>query len=458
MAGRRTRGLLLLYLVCGSVLAAATGAFAAAEESGDGLIVEAIEVTGNDRTKESTIWAALGLEPGESVPPDSLPRAIENLRESEIFADVDVSSRRGSERGRIVLIVDAKEKPVEWRFGAGYQDLSGWYLIPVEFRADNRLGNGERVRAQVVIGNRMSGATFRYEEPRFGDRKSYYGLYGSAIGYGRIYFLNGVEYQHSVARGGFELYGGREIRSRLTLEAGAGFEAAEVESVAEAWNDRETRGIETGDELAYEDLPPEIRADVGERVRGTARLDLIWDNRSERLVAATPAAGVWGRLRVGGVFDHDKGFPYSTADVRAYRSAGGLSFGARLRAGVTTPRAPWFDRFYVGGLFTVRGFPTQSLSVTEGETRFWSASLEMRGALVGDRANPRLAGLLFIDAGDGWIVDGEPTWGDVAIGAGYGLRCRLPWVGWIGLDVGVPLTDTPAKESYHINGSFGWTF
>jgi len=455
----RIRRLFLLLLAWGPILAGATGAIAGEPAGpGDGLIVEELEITGNDRTKESTVWTALGLEPGESVTADSLAAAIGKLRAAEIFDEVEVSSRRGSERGRIVLLVEAKEKGVEWRFGAGHQDLSGWYFIPVEFRADNRLGNGERTRAQFVIGNRMGGFTFRYEEPRFGDRKSYYGAYGSANSHERIYFLDGAEYVHTVARGGVEVYGGRAILPNLTLEAGIGFEAVDAESTAEAWSDREAAGISDGDELAYEDLPPDIRADTGERSRGTARFDLIWDDRGDRLVVATPATGYWGRLRVGGIFDEDKGFPFSTADFRAYRSFGDNSIGARLRAGLTTPRAPWFDRHYVGGFFTVRGFPAQSLSVTGGETRFWSASLEIRRALIGDGKNPRLAGLLFVDAGDGWIEDGEPTWDDVAVGAGYGVRCRLPFVGWLGIDVGIPLTDSPTEENYQVTSSFGCTF
>jgi outer membrane protein assembly factor BamA len=130
---------------------------------------------------------------------------------------------------------------------------------------------------------------------------------------------------------------------------------------------------------------------------------------------------------------------------------------ARARGGIVGCEAAFYDRFYLGGLCTLRGMPSQSLSAPEGDTRFWSASLEFRGPLIGSPVKPRLSGLLFVDAGDGWSGR-DPTWDDVAVTAGYGLRLRLPWIGLLGLDFGAPITESPLNESFRAEASLGWSF
>jgi outer membrane translocation and assembly module TamA len=101
----------------------------------------------------------------------------------------------------------------------------------------------------------------------------------------------------------------------------------------------------------------------------------------------------------------------------------------------------------------VRGFPSHSLSPAEGDTRLWHASAEYRLPLYGDPRRPRLAGLLFVDAGRAGD-DGRET----SAAAGWGLRIRLGWLGWLGTDIAFPLTDSPADEGFHGHASLGWSF
>jgi outer membrane translocation and assembly module TamA len=77
--------------------------------------------------------------------------------------------------------------------------------------------------------------------------------------------------------------------------------------------------------------------------------------------------------------------------------------------------------------------------------------------LHGRPDDPSFAAVLFADAGDAWSSN-SPSLGAVSAGAGYGLRLKLPWIGYAGLDVGFPLTDSPEDESYHLYGTIGWTY
>ena len=80
-------------------------------------------------------------------------------------------------------------------------------------------------------------------------------------------------------------------------------------------------------------------------------------------------------------------------------------------------------------MYTVRGFPTNSLSAPGGDTWLWSSSLEYRSRILGDSKGTKLAGLFFLDAGASGEFDADAFAG-VSAGAGYGLRCACG--GWTG--------------------------
>ncbi len=457
-SNRRERGAPFVAVLLFLLVAAFAGpAHAGRSPAEPPLLLEAIEIEGNTRTPVETVNRYLPLRAGQEVTPISILLAVEELERSGIFERVEYASRPGGERGAIVLLLTVTEWGVDFRFGAGYQDLSGWYLIPAELRFDNRLGRGERTRLHARLGHRLAGVAFLFEEPRFGDGRNHWGFSLSGFGNNRIYYVDGIEYRHALSRASFEAHAGRRLTEHLEIELGGCVESVEVDSFAEAYSESEALGVDIGDRLEVGDLPAGVAADVGKESRGILRLDWTWDSRGPRLVAGSPASGLWGRVRTEEIIQGDHGFPRVTADLRTYGAFASTALAARLRAGFAGESAPFHDRFYVGGLYTVRGFPSQSLSDPSGETKFWSASVEVRRALIGSKENPRLAGLLFLEAGDGWN-DESPRWSDIAAGAGYGFRLRVPWVGWLGVDVGIPLTDTPAEESFHGHASIGWTF
>ena len=47
---------------------------------------------------------------------------------------------------------------------------------------------------------------------------------------------------------------------------------------------------------------------------------------------------------------------------------------------------------------------------------------------------------------------------DISMGAGWGLKLRFWWIGWLGLDMGIPLTPSPVDQSFHLNASIGRPF
>lgn len=422
------------------------------------LVLDDVVLRGNTRTPPQVVQRYLELPAGTEVTPDRILAGVRALQEAELFAAVDFRTERGRERGHVRLILDVQEKGLEFRFGTGYQDLDGWYVIPAQLRWDNRLGRGERLRLSAKLGYRIAGVEVTLDEPSVGDDgRGFWGASAGSFGMQRRYFLDGVEYRHPVLRGYVGAHLGRRLGRAWSVQVGARFENVDADSLPEAAEDDELRGVENGDELPFDRLPPGIATSVGERRGQIYHVQLSFDGRSSRRIASTPVSGFWGRLRAEGRLREDAEAAVVTADLRAYRAGLGGALAFRARGGVVGAPAAFYDRFHLGGLYTVRAFPSQSLSPAEGDTRFWSASIEYRGPLMGRPAHPRVLAVLFVDAGQGW-TEGAPLADDVAGSAGFGFRVRVPWFDSLGFDFGVPIGRTPVGESFHAHGALGWNF
>jgi len=422
------------------------------------LRVERIVVTGNERTPAEVVHRALGLAEGDDVDPDRILAAVAALRRADLFADVAFRTERGSARGSIHLLLDVREKGVEFRFGTGYRDLDGWYVMPAQLRMDNRLGRGERTRLSAKIGYHIAGVEATFDEDRMGTGGAmFWGVSAGAFGLQRRYFLDGVEVEHPIQRGHLGARLGRRIGAGWSVEVGARFESVDVDSVPKAAEDDDVRGIDRGDTIDFASLPEPVTSAVGKRAGQVLHAALSVDRRSPRLVASTPAGGVWGRLQGEAILRENTEALAVTLDLRVYRAAFGGAFVARARAGAVGEQAVFHDRFHLGGLYTVRGFPSQSLSGAGGDTRFGSATLEFRGPVAGRPDRPIVAGVLFVDAGAGWIGT-DLTADDVFASAGFGFRLRVPIFDSLGFDFGVPIGPTPVGESFHAHGALGWNF
>lgn len=425
-----------------------------------GLVLDSIEIQGNTRTRDSAVTERLGLRAGDVVDQEQLLAAAEVLRASDLFASLDFHTRPAAERGHIVLVLEVREKPIEVRFGTGNTDLDGWYLIPAELAFDNRLGRGERTRLQLRFGYRHAGVVLSFEQPSAGGSDLFWGCEAAGLGSDRVYFRDGIEYRHHVARSRVGAHLGRQFGASCRAAVSMRLETVEADSTAEVRADNATHAVAAGDELPFDELPGGVKAGVGRSERSVLGAEIVIDSRSASEVAGTPASGVWGRLRAESVFQYlrrAQSFGTVDFDLRGYRSLLGGALAGRLRAGIAGDNAPFYDRLYLGGLYTVRGFPGQSLSDAGGDTWLWSASLEWRAPLIGESARPRLAGVMFVDAGDSGC-DSDPDPRGLAVSAGYGLRLRVGWFGWLGLDFGMPLSPSPIAESFRAHASIGWSF
>lgn len=421
------------------------------------LVLEDIELTGTGRTSLNTVYKYLSLRPGQPIDQTTLTDGVDELRASGLFKEVSFFTKPGSVRGQLVLVLEVRDHSLDFRWAAGNTNLDGWYLVPAMLAYDNPTGRGGLFDLQWRIGFRTDALLLKYLQPRAGSGRDYWGARLGLISSQRPWFSDGVEYRHEVNTSGLATVYGRRFGTRWLGELGLNLEKIRTADYSTVHHGSADGSIADGDEISGDDLPPGIQEGLGDDRRAIVHLDIQHDTRSADLRAGTPVSGIWGRLKGRGTLQGPRSHLGLQADFRGYQNSPGGVLALRVRGAVVGNNAAFYDRLYLGGMYSVRGFPTNSLSAPDGDTWLWSSSLEYRSRILGDSKGTKLAGLFFLDAGASGTFDGD-TYGGVAAGAGYGLRLRVWWLDWIGLDVGFPLTDRPVDQRFQVTASIGWSF
>lgn len=419
------------------------------------LTIERIEFAGLTRTRVEVAERAAALTLPAPASVDGISAATARLRASGLFRTVEARTRPGSEPGALVLVFDVQENKPHLRFGVGYEDFSSWYLMPAQLNADNLTGHGEALRLSARVGYRVAGVDLALRSTADPVARDFWEVRLRSESLDRIYYLDSTETRHHLQLGGADLRVGRALGRTLAMEAWVAAETARPDSNATVYEDRASLGRDKGDEVPYESLPAALQRDVREREQGRLGLALVLDRRSGSGLAMH---GAWARVSAEGAYSKLGDYATWQADARGYAALSPqVQFAARLRAGAVSAEAPFYERFYVGGLYTVRGYPSQSLSPPQGTLNLGAASFELRHVWVGTAEQPRVTAIAFLDGATGWNR-AAPSTRDISWGAGVGLRVRVPWFGQIGLDGARPLSRSPVPEAFHLNGSLGWAF
>lgn len=438
------------------------------------LRLERIEISGRRHISLERISGSISLQPGDTITASILEEnRLMILGSSSLIESVDLATRPGSSRGLVILEIEIEEKDrAAFETGYGYHDRYGWFVTLAGLRFEEPLGTRSQLRFGLKAGFHVTGLELEWKGhvPPGGGLTC--GIRFHLYSQDHVFFGPQEEiappgsdinepyswdadewrdFKQRIDRKGAEA-SLRYDRGDLHLSFGIRAESVEPDS---SFTD-----VYRDSERSFRDFPEEMRDDIEKTAVTGLFLRAIRDTRNSFIY---PMRGSYSFLWIHAantILGGDRIFTRVRGDhVRYFDLGKDRVLAGRISSAVTSPGSPYYERFFIGGMYSIRGFRELSLSPTEGYDGYWSASAELRFPLLSSTDGPpRLSGLVFYDAGQGWRRGVPLEAGDIQSAAGYGMRLRLPWLGTLGIDAGIPFSEGRLSDNFYIHGALGFSF
>jgi len=143
---------------------------------GEKVLVERINIQGNNVTNESVIRGELSIDEGDPFTKLNLEKSIAKIKSRNIFKDVNYEIEDGSVNNLKIVNINVEEKPTgEISAGAGIGTNGGSFAISIS--ENNWLGEGKKVDFSIELDAESLGGTINYSDPNYdflGNSINYY--------------------------------------------------------------------------------------------------------------------------------------------------------------------------------------------------------------------------------------------------------------------------------------------
>ena len=447
--------------------------------------LEKIQIVGNTKTRDKVIRRELQVAEGELYNVTKMNKSQARLKRTGFFKEVDFATSRGSTEEKIDLDIKVEEAPTgAVSFGVGYSSVES-VLGSVSISDRNLFGYGYNGVLKFSLGAKTQNFKLGFTDPYF-------------LGYP---FSAGIDLYHenmeifdtySYKTTGGAIHFGKEWTENIRLDATYKLENINVYDVTEDASTyiKEQKGKKTTSAIS---ITPSMdtRNDYYNPSRG-----------GQHSIFIQNAGGILGGdnyfVKVGG--ESSWFFPLPLNTTFNFRAKGGVvvPYGGKTKDWERDPdnpgpfkydlvekdRLPIYEKFFVGGLNTIRGFeygmagPLDRNREPVGAERMIVFNSEFIFPLSREIG---LRGALFWDIGKAWGVGDERTYallekdwdndGDkekkpvkniekdrgIKTGAGVGIRWFSPF-GPIHIDVGFNLNPKPGEKRNVIDFTAGTVY
>ena len=434
--------LLASLLIALHVCASRAQTLAPNSSSNQTLRIERIEIQGTTKTRHSVIHRYLTLKVGEEITPELIAQNYDALTATNFFKRVDFTSKPGSAPGNVILVIEVSERYWPWlEVAGGFSELEGWYIIPLGVRFDNFFGRGDLGGARFLLADRIGGTYLHYRHPQI--FKSVFDLQIEVGGTKQsfIHYFGGRQVLHDVENGEARVaaIGTRGWASHFS----AGFQFNHWRPAAQAtFTDNDSTFRLTLNPLATQ---------LGETKVNRLFAHLQKDTRDDRLF---PRRGVWGALAfeiADSALGSDVNFTSLVFDGRVYAPLGKNTLALHAKAARISEAAPFYERHYLGGAYSLRGFAERGLTPLGWGTELFLAQAELRFPVAGNSQRPSMSATIFFDTGSLKTPKGTHAFTSAA---GFGFRVKTPIIGLLRCDFAYPLD----RDDFRFHLALGQTF
>ncbi|MBI4687109.1 MAG: outer membrane protein assembly factor BamA [Nitrospirae bacterium] len=402
---------------------------------GDIFRVGRVEITGNTKTRDKVIRREIRLDEGGIFSRKLLKRSYQRVTNLNFFESVDLTPKLRTEEKLIDLNVNVKEKLTGMlSLGGGYSSTDK-FMVMGEISQANLFGKGLYLKLRADLSANKKNYNISLRDPWFMDKP----LSASFSLYNDVYQYPDYDKDSS----GFAVGFGKELSEYVGASISYSFEQAEISNIAD-----------TATSLIKDQAGKKITSSISPTVWKDTRDNYLDPATGSRQALYITLAGLGGdNYFVKEVIDSGWYFPVMW----------NTTLGVRARFGYATGFAgkeiPLYERFYIGGISTVRG-----LGFGEGGPR------DAQGEMIGgdkelifnvDYIFPiekelRLKGVLFFDAGRAFD-NHEKMSLNLRHTAGFGVRWLSP-MGPIRLEMGFNLSPKPDEAGSKLEFTFGGLF
>ncbi len=398
---------------------------------------ERIEITGNTITRDKVIRRELRVK-------ELGPFSATGLRKSNIllnrlgyFKQVTITPKRGSAPNKMKLDVHVKEQPTgTFSIGAGYSSLDK-FLFMAEIKKRNFLGKGETLSFQCNFSSKSRQYNFSFTEPYFRDTKLTVGI--DAYNWMNEYYDYTKKDTGGALRFGYAFTDNFSASITFRINNTTLSNLPENPSIIllDSLSIRSTRSVTFG--FNYDS-----RDSYYYPTRG-------WDNSLT--------------LEYAG-FGGDSAFVKTIGLISYFHPIwkeliGHIKFGIGYVTQASGGKLPIYEKFFLGGLDTVRGYRYGHISPVDPATGDRIGGERMaymqNEAIFPLIKSMGLSGVVFYDLGNVWRQKQGYDFSRLKTSVGLGIRWISP-IGPLRIEWGYKLNPKPGESRSHWEFRIGGIF
>ena len=384
--------------------------------------INRIIIRGNTRTRDNVIRRQVKVAEGGILDTTAVRKSMENLQHLNFFEEIDVRPEPALLRDDLMDIqIDVKEKPTgTFSIGAGYSSMDH-VMVMGQISQENFMGRGQRLAFQADISSKANYYNLSFTEPHLDDSNLLFGF--DLYNWRREY----IDYTRTSTGGALRF--GYPLGDKWRAYWGYGYEKSKISGVGanpsqwilDAMNLKINSFIRLGVNRDTRDnhLDPTRGSfhDIGVKHAGGF---LGGDTAFSRFEGSTTWFFPWDGIP--GLRETKSWWLNSTT----FRLKGAMGYIRENEDG----KLPIYEKFFLGGLRTMRGFETATISPRDpatgdriGGEKMWYMNSEWIFPIVDDIG---LKGLVFFDAGNTYTRSENWSASGLKKSVGLGFRWLSP--------------------------------
>jgi outer membrane protein insertion porin family len=426
-----------------------------------------IIVRGNQNTQDRVIRRQIRIYPEQTYDTVKVQQSIDRLKATRIFSDVQITPIGGNQTTRDALVDVTEGQTGRFLIGAGVStnaglvgqvsieqqnfDITAWPRSLGEFlRGQAFKGAGQYFRIMLEPGTEYQRYRVTFQEPYLFDTPY-------SLGNDAYYFTR--EQDH---------YDERRIGDILTL----GRRFNDVWSVALAFRAEQvniSNIVDDGDNGWHaneQDAAQQYFDNEGSHFLTSIKPSVSRDTTDSRIFPTTGSRGTFGVEQygaMGGAIDMTKLSLQFNWYTPLYTDLFDRNTVLALRnevGAIVSGDSPFYERFYAGGIGSLRGFRYRGVSPRQGALRdavggdfMWVTTAEVNYPIYEDVVR----GVVFVDVG---TVEQDVSIHSIRSDIGAGVRLTLPFFGQlpIAIDFAYPVTKRKGDETRLVTFALGIPF